>query len=389
MSTKENNKKVLALFKNLMALCKESDTFYYKDEITPMQSRMRIFSYLYLSKPEMWNKPDALECRGIMFEIDENEKPIRIASRPMEKFFNLGENDRARFKPEDVEMVMDKMDGSLVSTFIDCGHVQLKSKAALYSSQAEKANGLLYSEKYADLRAKIADIGSDYTFNFEYTAPSNRIVVEYKEPSLTLLNVRHNVTGEYVPHQMLFADAILRPHLVNALQVDSACFTTILDDVRVAEGVEGIVARTKDGQMFKVKSEWYVGVHNIKSTSLFPNNLIYYVAESETDDLRAAYAGELEALERIELFEEAFRSILRKAFKETTDFHALHAGEDRKTYAANATIESRKHGDEQAYIFMCLMIAFDGLDYDRMLDSLKTYYLRNYKKLIPADKIDW
>lgn len=372
-----------------MALCDGSDTFYYKDEITAMQTRMRIFSYMYLSKPEMWNKPDALECRGIMFEIDDKGRPVRIASRPMEKFFNLGENDRARFKPEDVEMVMDKMDGSLVSTYIDNGYVQLKSKAALYSSQAERANGLLYSEKYADLRAKIADIGSDYTFNFEYTAPSNRIVVEYSEPSLTLLNVRHNVTGEYVPHQMLFSDAILRPHLVNALQVDSARFSNILDEVRIAEGIEGIVARTKDGQMFKVKSEWYIGVHNIKNTSMFPNNLIYYVVESETDDLRAAYEGEPEALERIELFEEAFRSILRNAFTTATEFYNAHAGEDRKTYASNATIESRKHGDAQAYIFMCLMIAFDGLDYDRILDSMKTYYLRNYKKLIPADKIDW
>ena len=38
--------------------------------------------------------PGALEARGIMFEIDHSNcnEPIRIASRPMQKFFNKGES---------------------------------------------------------------------------------------------------------------------------------------------------------------------------------------------------------------------------------------------------------------------------------------------------------
>lgn len=370
-----------------MKVC-EGENFFYKDVITPLQSKMRIFSYLYLGKPEIWEKPDALECRGIMFEIDEQGKPVRIASRPMEKFFNLHENKFSEYKPDDVAYVMTKLDGSLISSYIDNGYVQLKSKASIHSTQAEKANGLIYSDEYALLREHIAK-NPDYTYNMEYTAPTNRIVLEYKEPRLTLLNVRNNVTGEYVPHKTLMGDAILRPYLVSSLDVDTERFVELLEHVKTAEDIEGYVCVTKDGHMFKVKTPWYVSVSDLKTTAMFPNNLIYYVAESETDDLRAAYAGEPEALERIELFEEAFREIIRKGFSVSDEFYALNAGADRGEYARRATIESQKHGKDKDYIFMCLMLSFGGVDYERMLDSLKVYYIRNYKKLIPEDKIPW
>ncbi|WP_333997418.1 RNA ligase, partial [Pseudomonas aeruginosa] len=63
--------------------------FFYKDFTSPFGTQFRIFSYNFASYTD-WCLDDALECRGIMFEIDENG-PVRIASRPMEKFFNLNE----------------------------------------------------------------------------------------------------------------------------------------------------------------------------------------------------------------------------------------------------------------------------------------------------------
>ncbi len=58
------------LFNNLMELCKDSQRkFFYSDDVSASRRTYRIFSYNYASYSD-WLLPDALECRGIMFEMD-------------------------------------------------------------------------------------------------------------------------------------------------------------------------------------------------------------------------------------------------------------------------------------------------------------------------------
>ena len=82
------------LFDNLMALQDPNDIskFFYKDVVTQPGTKCRIFSYNYAAYSD-WLLPGALESRGIMFELDENDQPVRIMARPMEKFFNYAEFD--------------------------------------------------------------------------------------------------------------------------------------------------------------------------------------------------------------------------------------------------------------------------------------------------------
>lgn len=83
----------MKLFDNLMALCEYDRTkFFYTDVNLSLGTTGRIFNYNYASYSD-WLLPDALECRGIMFEIDAEGNPIKILSRPMEKFFNLNEHN--------------------------------------------------------------------------------------------------------------------------------------------------------------------------------------------------------------------------------------------------------------------------------------------------------
>ena len=77
------------LFDQLMKLCNESECFYFIDQKTVMQTNVRIFNYRMASYSD-WLKPGALECRGIMFVMD-GDTPVKLASRPMEKFFNYAE----------------------------------------------------------------------------------------------------------------------------------------------------------------------------------------------------------------------------------------------------------------------------------------------------------
>ena len=85
----------LKIFHDLMKLCDTSDSFFHKDETIGHQEHgfktFRMFNYRLCSYSDFLND-NALECRGIMFEMDEEGNPIRLASMPMHKFFNVNEN---------------------------------------------------------------------------------------------------------------------------------------------------------------------------------------------------------------------------------------------------------------------------------------------------------
>lgn len=130
---------MIELYDNLMKLCAESEKgkFFYTDFVSPFETKFRIFSYNYASYSD-WLLDDALECRGIMFEMDA-DGPVRIAARPMEKFFNLGENPLTMdINMDEVALVMTKADGSLVSTYMDQTNIAFKSKGSIKSSRQQK-----------------------------------------------------------------------------------------------------------------------------------------------------------------------------------------------------------------------------------------------------------
>ncbi len=90
------------LYNNLLALCENDDTpFFMSDQVLGEDEFYKIFSYHFTDK-DSWLLPGALESRGIMFETTEGGDFIRIASRPMQKFFNRGESIRINKSNEEL-----------------------------------------------------------------------------------------------------------------------------------------------------------------------------------------------------------------------------------------------------------------------------------------------
>jgi T4 RnlA family RNA ligase len=136
------------LYHDLISLCSAENSFYYKD--IPLDStKYRVFSYRLCSYATFHSYPSALNCRGVMFNITDGEN-VQLVCLPPEKFFNYEEgtdqiqrHENGRFGDK-----MEKMDGSLISTFLHINDVgeevlKLKSKTALMSDQALEAMGLL------------------------------------------------------------------------------------------------------------------------------------------------------------------------------------------------------------------------------------------------------
>lgn len=368
------------LFNNLMELCKDSQRkFFYLDDVSASGRTYRIFSYNYASYSD-WLLPDALECRGIMFEMD-GEKPVRIASRPMEKFFNLNENPfTMNIDLNDVDYILAKEDGSLVSTYLDGDEILFKSKGSIKSEQALMANGILMNINHHQLRDRLKELAeAGFTVNFEFVSPTNRIVLAYQEMKIILLNVRENETGEYISYDDIYKDAVLRPYLVERYEIDSPKW---VEEAKNAENIEGYVAVMKDGSHFKIKSDWYVSLHGTKSSLDNPEKLFKTIIDGASDDLKAMYADDEYSYRKIEAFETTYLKYLDRALFLVLDCHNKHCGKDRKTYAMEAQGVAKGAGME--HLFGIIMSLYQGYDsQEKVMCEIEQNFLKNYKKFIP------
>ncbi|UQJ95286.1 RNA ligase 1 and tail fiber attachment catalyst [Klebsiella phage CPRSA] len=85
--TKAQTKIINTLYKQLMQLCGESETFFFVDQVTVMGTPVRIFNYRMASYTD-WLKPGALECRGIMFEMD-GDTPYQSSAALWRSFLTM------------------------------------------------------------------------------------------------------------------------------------------------------------------------------------------------------------------------------------------------------------------------------------------------------------
>jgi RNA ligase len=133
------------------------------------------------------------ECRGMKFYPDG-----KIMARPFSKFFNVHEKPETQLHELDFTLphtVYTKLDGSMIHPLDINGDIRWATKAGIteVSMQAEVyiANHMKYNEF-----AKFC-FANSLTPIFEWTSPENQIVLKYSKPELTLLAVRHTITGEY------------------------------------------------------------------------------------------------------------------------------------------------------------------------------------------------
>lgn len=374
--TKKDQKTIKSLFDNLMNLCSDdSNTFFFVDTTSSMQSKFRIFSY-YIASYSEWLKPDALECRGIMFELDDNNNPIRIAARPPKKFFNLFENPFTEdIKDDQVGLAFKKEDGSLISSFIDKGELFLKSKGSLFSQQVLDSQKWLYDERRKPLLECLKWYAeNDITINMEWVSPDNRVVLTYEEPRLIILNARHNITGEYIDLEDLVKDQTINQYIV-----DNHPFETInelIKEVQELKDQEGYVVYNSKGAepVFKIKCPWYVHLHSVKSSVSSDKNLWEAVAEGVSDDIKALFETDKASLDRIAKFESIYKKQFSFVYKTAIGIYNKLRGNSRKDYA----IESQSILNEIGYpqLFNIIMrLYLNGPD-ESIVDLIKDHLVK-------------
>lgn len=294
------------------------------------------FCYM-ISGEDTFATPELRECRGIVFNTTDES----VVSRPLHKFFNVGERESTRVENVDwskVVRVMDKRDGSMIHTVKTSDGFRLKSKKSFTSDVAIAATKWINSPAGIDTyRLCEMMVDNNFTVIFEWTSPSARIVLNYPESQLQLLHVRDNVTGEYMPvTQGLFNTLFLGVKVVDEVDeffVDGQFkIELIMEAAKTREGVEGWIVQFEDGEMVKIKTEWYLIRHRAM-TFLRERDIAQLVLDEGLDDLKSILIGDGVDISKILEIEARVVNHFNTLSKEVEDTVAKSATLERKDFA--------------------------------------------------------
>lgn len=283
-----------------------------------------VIDYHYVL-PDSFDNPYRLECRGIKFGADG-----RIIARPFQKFHNIGERPSCTAENLDLcrpHIVMEKMDGSMIHPAIVNDEVVFMTRMGR-TDVARKAERHLTAEVCKECRTAL-EIG--ITPIFEFTAPDNRIVIQYAESALTLLAMRDTVTGHYVNQPTVNSVAAWMGAAAVPIHTAPTDPRAFLDHARAIKGMEGFVIRFSDGFMVKAKGEDYVLKHRAKESVLQEKNVLALIVRDELDDVLPL----LDAPDRANV--ERYRADVLSGINEAADIlsRTVEAGKgaDQKTFA--------------------------------------------------------
>lgn len=216
------------------------------------------------------------ECRGLIFDRDG-----RLMSRPFHKFFNINEREETQTHAVDMtqpHVVMEKMDGSMIRPILVDGYLRLATKMGV-TNVAMDAEAWLAGQDPV-LKAWMRQCVEDsVTPLFEWVSPFNQIVLAYETADLVYLGTRDNATGAYVMDTSCPFNTV-------------ACYGSVAGNIadyvarqRGAEGREGDIVRFANGQMLKIKNDWYVRIHKTVDRIVFDRNIVNLIVNEEVDDV--------------------------------------------------------------------------------------------------------
>lgn len=311
--------------------------------------------YLFMDS-KTFDSPEALECRGAAF--DENGK---IISRPLHKFFNMGEKDYLskdrlleREARGEVVGIYEKLDGSMIATALVNGNLEWHSKKSFTSEVVRLTKEFLSHKENKGIEefAQCCAVNG-LTAIFELTHPSAQIVVPQSKPKLRLLHVRENVTGAYV---LLDNNHDIHNWILDfGVECVPKINTTLeqaLDSLENMHNQEGYVVQFSDGDMVKIKCPWYSRLHR-SVTYLRERDIATLAINEELDDLKQHLKEVGISLEKVEEIE---RRLMRNILAMANEIDAVYL-RDRHLTRKEFAIKNKSHP-----YFGLIMQQYEGAD---------------------------
>lgn len=283
------------------------ESYLRNDSVTVSSYQdMNIIKYSHLGVD--WSREENRVARGLVLDNDG-----KILARPFDKFFNLNElsgrevYDRSVQKLSEADQgpieVMDKLDGSLVIVFYHNG-LRFASSGSLDGEHAlmfEEAANRLWS--FSTLM-NVKELSKTHTLMFEYTSPSNKVVLDYKDEELRLIGIRETSSGkEYTMSETKSMTENIGIDYVKTLNLSN--MSEVIDYIEEEKDIEGVVILFKETmKRVKIKTSEYLERHkeanalNIRAGGLTKANIEYIVTsvisedKGHIDDLLARYRNQ-------------------------------------------------------------------------------------------------
>lgn len=342
------------LFYEMKELTERSEKFFMNHHVY-RDRNVVVFDYS-LTIPANFNSAAALECRGSVFEVDENLNFVRCVCRPYEKFLNAHEYDyegnqelfdnvrevygvnvsgSEDIRNLEVAYALDKLDGSIISAFDWNGDLDMKSNSSLTSDYKWMAMDMINADQTLfDKSKQLTDQGYTVIYEMISSNPKYQIVLTYNVDRLIVTGARHNDTGEYLTYDELVA------HFGNEYVVEKIDEWD-WSDAMSKDNIEGYVLVTTSGLRVKLKTEWYVTHHNTKENFLSTARHFWeaYI-KGDTDDVFLVVNGN-------PVLEDRFNELLRKCDDLYTQI--MEDGHDfyeANKHLSNAEYFAKLHGHD-------------------------------------------
>jgi RNA ligase len=231
------------------------------------------------------------ECRGIVFDTKTGE----IVSRPYHKFFNVGEREDMALEHIDVSrphVVLEKLDGSMIRPLPTAGGIRWGTKMGITDVAMLAEEFVADKPKYYDL-VKTLDW---FTPLFEFGSRRSRIVVDFPEDVMVLLDIRHNTTGGYLARDVVrsvaerFAIPVVdnvdfRGRAAPRAPMYISHLGSFLASAKERSVGEGYVIVWEDGARAKIKADDYVMLHRAKERIASERRVAEAVFDQGLDDV--------------------------------------------------------------------------------------------------------
>lgn len=243
-----------------------------------------------------WTK-DTLHLRSVIVDFDGN-----ILSRGFNKFFNYSEKPDLYPNPMDYKdwVFAAKEDGSLICCDYIYDVLNVRTRGTInYTSMQNKDDFDYVLGKYAIYN--IVSTYPEYTFLFELYSPNHIIVLKpYDTPEIVFLGAIHKETGVYSPFYSEFGKTIVDKLSCKVPEVFSmnGDIMLIANVIKKWEKKEGVVLNYNNNRnMVKMKSDWYLLRHMLKSKLNSIDNLVDMFFNLENKDYNSFFNNIVETVD--------------------------------------------------------------------------------------------
>jgi T4 RnlA family RNA ligase len=243
------------------------------------------------------------ECRGLVFGPHGE-----VISRRYHKFFNVNERPETMMNHIDLSkphVILEKLDGSMITPIKINGEIRWCTKMGITDMTPMVEEFVEKKENYKDFAKHV--LLNDNTPIFEWCSRKNRIVIDHPEDRLILTAIRHNLSGKYYD----YADLIYWAKAFNIDVVQNVSFKSLegmLAATKELKDVEGWVVRFDDGQMIKIKCDWYCRLHATKDMLTREKDIVELIVNSQMDDQKPFMLAE--DVKKVEHYEIEFFNYL-------------------------------------------------------------------------------